>query len=111
MENYFRRFREGIVGIDKEFETPFGRKKLIYSDWIASGRLYHPIEQKLLEMGELLGNTHTETTITGKTMTNIYNLSKEIIKCHVNASKDDILIAACAGMTGVVNKFQRIFNR
>lgn len=108
MENYFNKFRKGIVGIDKEFETPFGKKKLIYSDWIASGRLYHPIEKKLLEMGELLGNTHTETTITGKTMTNIYKLSKEIIKCHVNASKDDILIAAGSGMTGVVNKFQRI---
>ena len=108
MKNYFDRFRKEIVGIDTEFESPYGTKKIIYADWTASGRLYYPIEKKLLHLGEFLGNTHTETTLTGKTMTNIYNLSKEIIKKHVNASKDDVLIASGAGMTGVVNKFQRI---
>jgi len=108
MENYFEKFRKGIVGINKEFETPFGRKKIVYSDWIASGRLYHPIESNLLKLGELLGNTHTETTVTGKTMTNVYGYAKDTIKKHVNASNDDILIATGAGMTGVVNKLQRI---
>ena len=108
MESYFKKFRNNIVGIDKEFKSPFGTKRIIYSDWIASGRLYHPIEGKILEIGELLGNTHTETTVTGKTMTQLYNLAKKNIKKHVNASQDDILIASGAGMTGVVNKFQRI---
>ena len=108
MESYFKKFRSNIVGINKEFKSPFGTKRVIYSDWIASGRLYHPIEAKLLEIGELLGNTHTETTVTGKTMTQLYNLAKKNIKRHVNASPDDVLIASGAGMTGVVNKFQRI---
>ncbi len=108
MKNYFKKFRNNIVGINKDFNTPFGKKRIIYADWIASGRLYHPIEAKLLEMGELLGNTHTETTVTGKTMTKLYNLAKTAIKKHVHAYDDDILIASGAGMTGVVNKFQRI---
>ena len=108
MKNYFDRFRKEIVGIDTEFDSPYGTKRIIYADWTASGRLYHPIEKKLLDLGEYLGNTHTETTLTGKTMTNIYNQSKEIIKKHVHASEDDVLIASGAGMTGVVNKFQRI---
>jgi len=108
MKNYFNRFRKGIVGIDTEFESPYGVKKIIYADWTASGRLYYPIEKKLLDLGEYLGNTHTETTMTGKTMTNIYNESKILIKKHVNASQNDVLIASGAGMTGVVNKFQRI---
>ena len=108
MESYFKKFRDNIVGINKDFKTPYGTKRIIYSDWIASGRLYHPIESKLLEMGELLGNTHTETTVTGKTMTQLYNLAKKTIKKHANATDDDILIASGAGMTGVVNKFQRI---
>jgi len=108
MEEYFKKFRKNIVGIDKHFTTPYGEKPLVYSDWIASGRLYHPVEEKLLKMGELLGNTHTETTVTGKTMTQLYHKAKDIIKSHVNASEDDVLISAGAGMTGVVNKFQRI---
>ncbi len=108
MEDYFKRFRENIVGVDSEFESPYGKKNIVYADWTASGRLYWPIEKKILELGKFLGNTHTETTLTGKTMTNVYNKSKEVIKNHVNASNEDVLISTGAGMTGAVNKFQRI---
>ena len=52
MESYFNKFRNNIVGINKEFKSPFGIKRIIYSDWIASGRLYNPIEAKLLEIGD-----------------------------------------------------------
>ena len=108
MKDYFDEYRKNIVGINSEFESPYGKKKIIYADWTASGRLYYPIETKLLELGKFLGNTHTETTLTGKTMTKIYNESKKVIKKHVNAGEDDILIATGSGMTGAVNKFQRI---
>ena len=47
LEKYFSRFRENIIGIDQYFESPYGRKKLLYSDWTASGRLYGPIEEKM----------------------------------------------------------------
>ena len=42
------KFKDNIIGIDQEFETPFGTKKMIYADWIASGRLYKPIEERIL---------------------------------------------------------------
>ena len=109
LEEYFQEFRKNIVGIDKQFESPYGRQKIIYADWIASGRLYKPIEEKLLnEIGPYVANTHTETSITGSLMTHAYNDAKNIIKKHVNASKDDILITVGTGMTGAINKFQRI---
>ena len=41
-------------------------------------------------------------------MTMAYNKARSIIKQHVNASIDDVLITDGTGMTGVVNKFQRI---
>ena len=108
METHFQKFREGIIGINRYFETPYGSKKIIYSDWTASGRLYAPIEQKLVQIGELLGNTHSPTTVTGKTMTLLYDHSKCIIKDHVNAGPNYAIIPAGSGMTGAVNKFQRI---
>ena len=46
-EKYFERFRRNIIGIDQEYSTPYGQKKIIYCDWIASGRLYKPIEDKI----------------------------------------------------------------
>ena len=109
LEKYFSRFRKNIIGIDKTFKTPFGEQKLIYADWIASGRLYKPIEEKICEtFGPLVGNTHSEASVTGTTMTLAYHEAQKIIKDHVNAGKNDVIITAGSGMTTVVCKFQRL---
>jgi len=109
LEIYFEPFRNNIVGINQYFESPYGKKKIIYADWTASGRLYEPIEKKILEdIGPFVANTHTETSITGSVMTHAYHKARVIIKNHVNATKDDVLINVGTGMTGAINKFQRI---
>lgn len=109
LEQYFQQFRKNIIGIEQEFESPFGIKKIIYTDWTASGRLYRPIEDKLMnEFGPFVANTHTETTVSGTAMTMAYHEARHIIKKHVNANENDVLINDGTGMTGVVNKFQRI---
>ena len=109
LEQYFKQFRDNIVGIDLEFESPYGKQKIIYTDWTASGRLYRPIEEKILnDFGPYVANTHTETTETGTAMTLAYHKAKDIIKKHINCNEDDVLIMSGTGMTGVVNKFQRI---
>ncbi|MCA0131767.1 aminotransferase class V-fold PLP-dependent enzyme [Winogradskyella alexanderae] len=109
LEAYFKKFRAHIIGQDQTFISPYGEQKIIYTDWTASGRLYRPIEEKLLnDFGPFVANTHTETTVSGTAMTMAYHKAKNIIKGHVNASEDDVLIVSGNGMTGVVNKFQRI---
>ena len=109
LEEYFNSFRNNIIGVDKDFESPFGKKKIIYTDWTASGRLYAPIENKLInDFGPFVANTHTETTVSGTAMTKAYHKAKKIIKKHVNANENDVLISSGTGMTGAVNKFQRI---
>lgn len=109
LEHYFQQFRKHIIGLNQTFESPYGEKKIIYTDWTASGRLYRPIEDKILnEFGPFVANTHTETSITGAAMTMAYHEARNIIKKHVNANTDDVLITYGTGMTGVVNKFQRI---
>lgn len=109
LEAYFEPFRNNIVGIDQEFDSPFGRKKIIYTDWTASGRLYAEIEEKMLkDFGPFVANTHTETSVTGTAMTKAYHKARQIIKKHVNANANDVLITTGSGMTGAINKFQRI---
>lgn len=109
LEEYFKKYRENTVGYNQTFTTPYGEKRIIYADWIASGRLYAPIEKKLTGLfGPFVGNTHSESSVTGTTMTHSYHFAHKIIKDHVNAGKDDVIITAGSGMTGVVNKFQRI---
>ena len=46
LEEYFQPFRSHVIGLNQEFDSPYGKKKIIYADWTASGRLYQPIEKK-----------------------------------------------------------------
>ncbi len=109
MEKYFDTFRLNTIGHDAVYDTPYGRQRLIYADWIASGRLYRPIEDRLSnEIGPFIGNTHTETSETGTSMTRAYHEAHKRIKKHVNAGPEDVIITAGFGMTGVIVKFQRM---
>jgi len=109
LEQHFNQFRKNIVGINAEFVTPYGVQRMIYADWIASGRLYAPIEDLMKnKFGPMVGNTHSEASETGVVMTMLYKQAKNIIKQHVNAQEDDCIITEGSGMTGAVNKFMRI---
>jgi selenocysteine lyase/cysteine desulfurase len=109
LDRFFARFREGIVGLRHTFTGPFGDQPLLYADWTASGRLYAPIEQCLLErFGPLVGNTHSESSTTGVVMTHAYQHAQALLKEHVHAGPKDVIITQGSGMTAVVNKLQRM---
>lgn len=106
----FEQIRKGIIGIDAQIQDKNGNPiPMLYADWTASGRAYEPIEERFRkEVLPFLANTHTETNTSGKIMTMAYHQAQQLIKKHVNAGPDDRLIAAYTGMTGVVNKLQRM---
>lgn len=109
LEKYFSEYRLNTIGYNSEYESPYGIQKVIYGDWIASGRLYKQIENKISnEFGPFIANTHTEANETSSRMTFAYRTALNIIKNHVNSGEDDIIITAGSGMTTVINKFQRI---
>lgn len=112
MEKYFSKFREGIIGIDQTMVGIGGKKMpILYADWTASGRNYLPIEKRFQEiLMPYVANTHTETSTTGTAMTYAYHEAQKLIKKHVNASNDDLIICAGSGMTALINKFQRILD-
>ena len=109
LEDYFCSFREKTIGYNYQYKTIYGLQTMLYADWIASGRLYAPIEDKIAkEIGPFVANTHTETSESGTLMTKAYHRSHKKIKEHVGANEKDVIITAGAGMTAVINKFQRI---
>jgi selenocysteine lyase/cysteine desulfurase len=109
LENYFAVFRRNVTGNGQSFESPYGKKKIIYADWTASGRAYQPIEACMQkQVMPFVANTHTETTVTGTLMCKAYEEAKNIVKQHVHANSDDALVFCGSGMTGAVNKLQRI---
>ncbi|MBC9934151.1 aminotransferase class V-fold PLP-dependent enzyme [Chitinophaga qingshengii] len=109
LEDYFTAYRQHIIGQQQVFVSPFGKMRLHYADWTASGRAYSPIEQCIQQQVlPFVGNTHTHTTITGTLMSTAYETAKDIIKAHVHAGQDDVLLFCGSGMTSAVNKLQRI---
>jgi len=109
LQQYFESYRKNIVGINHTFESPYGVQKLVYADWIASGRLYAPIEDKIKNLfGPMVGNTHSEASETGLAMTHSYHYARKVIKKHVNADENDVLLTVGQGMTSAANKFMRI---
>lgn len=109
LEARFQKFRNNTIGTNASFRTPYGEQPLVYADWIASGRLYEPIENKIKnEFGPYVANTHSESSFTGKMMTQAYHAAHQAIKKHVNANENDVIITPGTGMTGALAKLQRI---
>jgi len=109
LEQYFSKYRENIIGNNHVFESSYGKQKMIYADWIASGRLYLPIEDVMCnKVGPLVANTHSFSSESGKASTYAYQNAREIIKKHVNAYDSDVLVATGTGMTAALAKLQRI---
>lgn len=105
----FTPYRNQIVGIDQTFDSPDGKKRLIYADWTASGRLYKPIEDFIASrLGPFVANPHTQTTVSGTRMTESYHEARQVIKRHVHADDNDAIFFAGFGMTAVINKLQRL---
>lgn len=109
LEDYFAPFRNNIIGINESFTDAYGTKKVIYADWIASGRLYAPMEKTLLEkLGPFISNPHSYSSFTGQQVTHAYAEARSIIRKHVNAKEDDCLVTTGSGMTGALMRFQEM---
>lgn len=109
LEQHFSKFRKNIIGVGHEFLSAYGKQNLLYADWIASGRLYGPIEDIMRnEVGPMIANTHSFSSHTGKASTYAYQYARNLIKKHVNADDNDILITTGTGMTAALAKLQRI---
>jgi selenocysteine lyase/cysteine desulfurase len=109
LEEYFSEFRENTIGVNHHFESVYGKQKLLYADWIASGRLYAPIEEIMCtKIGPMIANTHSFSSQTGKASTYAYNHARDLIKKHVNAGESDVLVTTGTGMTAALSKLQRI---
>lgn len=109
LESYFSEFRKNTVGINHSFEAVYGEQNLLYADWVASGRLYAPIEDIIRnKIGPMIANTHSFSSQTGKTSTYAYQYARDIIKKAVNANESDVLVTTGTGMTAAISKLQRI---
>ncbi len=109
-EKEFRKVLQGrTIGSSATFETPFGRKRIAYFDYIASGRLFKDVEDELNEkVLPYMANTHTESTYTGRLMTKYFHQAQRRICSYVNGCHRDAVIFTGSGCTGAINQLVRV---
>jgi selenocysteine lyase/cysteine desulfurase len=100
--------RSQIVGIDSAFETPFGRRLMVYCDYTASGRCLLFVERYLQHLQRIYANTHTEDDLTGRSMSRLLHEAERTIKRAVNAGPHGRIVACGTGATGAIDKLQQI---
>ncbi|HEC62253.1 MAG TPA: aminotransferase class V-fold PLP-dependent enzyme [bacterium] len=100
--------RENIIGRNAVIRTPFGKRKLTYADYTASGRGLLFIERYMQKVLELYGNTHSEDDATGMITTERLHQAEKTIKRLLNAGEQYKIIEDGTGATGAVHRLQQI---
>jgi len=98
--------REGLVGHDARIETPTGPRKLIYADYVASGRALKQIESFILdEVLPFYANSHTESSFCGAFTTGLREAARATIAQACGAQPDDhAVIFSGSGATAGLNQ-------
>ena len=103
--------REGLVGEKSCIEGPAGPKRLIYADYVASGRALHQIESFILnEVLPYYANSHTEASYCGSFTTRLREEARREIVRMVGAGKGTSDIFAGSGATAGINKLVRLLD-
>jgi selenocysteine lyase/cysteine desulfurase len=103
------RIRASVIGEDAVLEGPFGRRRLVYADYAASGRALTFLESFIRdEVLPLYANTHTEASATGRQMTRLREDARDLIHCSVGGSEEDVVIFCGSGATGAVDKLVHV---
>jgi len=100
--------RSQVLGIDVEFETPFGRRLMVYADYTASGRCLRFIEDYLQEIAAFYANPHTDDDETGRRTNELLHDAERRIKQILNAGPRGCLIACGNGATAAIIRLQHI---
>ncbi|KRE63729.1 aminotransferase class V-fold PLP-dependent enzyme [Nostocoides sp. Soil756] len=104
-EALLRRIRESVIGEDHVMETPYGRRRVTYADYTASGRALSFIEDVIRdEVLPAYANTHTESSGTGLQTTRLREGARRLIRDAVGGDDGTVVLFAGSGCTGAIDK-------
>lgn len=103
--------RDGLIGKGAPFETPFGTQRILYADYIASGRALRQVEDFIAEnVLPYYANSHTEASFCGRMMTQMRAEARETIARLTNCTSDCSVIFTGSGATAGLNRIVGLLN-
>jgi selenocysteine lyase/cysteine desulfurase len=108
--DHVQHLRDGLIGEGAEIEGPFGRRKLVYADYVASGRALLQVERFMME--EVLpfyANSHTEASYCGERMTRMRREARAIIARACGADESFATVFTGSGATAGLNRLVGLF--
>ena len=100
--------QDGLIGKNVEITTPYGRKKLIYADYVASGRALRQVEDFVQDhVLPYYANSHTEQSFCGARMTRLREEARRTIaaKCKADPDKYAVIFGGSGATTGLNSWF------
>lgn len=101
---------DGLVGQHAVVDGPFGVKKLVYADYVASGRALRQVEHFILdEVLPYYANSHTEASYCGGLMTRLRREARAAIAGCCGADQRHAVIFTGSGATAGINRLVALF--
>lgn len=101
---------QGVIGRDAVIDGPFGPRRMIYADYVASGRALRQVETAIME--EVLpwyANSHTEASHCGGMMTRMRRAARTKILACTGGGADHAVVFTGSGATAGLNRLVHLF--
>jgi len=97
--------RSDLIGEGIEIEGPFGPQKLVYADYVASGRALRMAENFVTEQVlPYYANSHTEASFCGGYITRLRNAARMLVAGSCGADTRHATIFCGSGATAGINR-------
>lgn len=97
--------RDGLIGSGLAFETPFGTQRLLYADYVASGRALRQVESFVAEaVLPFYSNSHTEASECGRIVTRLRAAARAVVARETGCDEGCHVVFCGAGATAGINR-------
>lgn len=97
--------RAGLIGENAEVPGPFGRHRMVYADYAASGRALMQVERFVLDrVLPYYANSHTEASFCGSLMTRLRREARMAVASCCGCGPEHAVIFGGSGATAGLNR-------